>query len=349
MVVQMKRKLLWQAFFYSALLVLICSACGNSPTTQTNIQSTPSAAAISPIATATVIPSPQAGVILVSSDKTSADWQKQLTDILSGLAKSSGLTFETRIGLNPSDVQQNTTKVVVFADAPANLNDLTAAATQTQFVLFGQAVNNPPANLTTISENSAGRAFLAGYIATLIAPDWRSAGLLPSDDPNGALEQQAFLNGGHYFCGRCVPFFAPIVLFPVLAAQPANTPVETWEASFTDLQKKVIQVVYVDPQVTSPELLQFLADQKMTLLGGLSPQDTVRPSWAATLQVDPAASLKLAWPDLISGKGGKNLEVAVSISDTSDELFSPGKRRLADQVLADLAAGFINPLNPPMQ
>ena len=90
-------------------------------------------------------------------------------------------------------------------------------------------------NLSVVRQLEVQRTFMAGYITTLIAPDWRAAGLLP-DAP--ADLQDAFINGGRYWCGRCIPMYAPLVLFPLAGTQPAGTDAAGWQSTLQDLQKK---------------------------------------------------------------------------------------------------------------
>ena len=47
------------------------------------------------------------------------------------------------------------------------------------------------------------QAFLAGYIAGMVAPEWRVGILSQKDTPGGDAAVLAFSNGYHFYCGDC--------------------------------------------------------------------------------------------------------------------------------------------------
>jgi len=198
--------------------------------------------------------------------------------------------------------------------------------------------------LSVIREPEEMRTFMAGYITTLVAPDWRSAGLLP-DDP--AQLQDAFINGGRYWCGRCIPIYAPVVLFPLVSVQPASTDAAGWENAVNELQQKILDAVYLSPQAFSPELVKALVDQQLLLTGTQFPGIDFKASWIATLSFDPIPALKSLWPDLVAGQGGQTASASLAWTNVNEDLFTPGRQRLAQQALDGLLDGSINPLSVP--
>jgi hypothetical protein len=342
-------------------LLTACSTGGSSPTAAapatgvpgatlaaTRAAGTPpatpaaaTASALPPTATAAPLPGK---VLLVAPPEAGTDLANSARTTLAGLAAAANLAFETRPGLLPEELKPEF-KVIVLLQAPQNLPALLAGAPQAQFAVLGGSELEPKGNLSVIRQREEVRAFLAGYILTLITPDWRALGLLPDAPP--AL-QEAFINGGRYWCGRCVPHYAPMVLFPVATTQPAGTTLAGWKDAFTQLHSKnVLQSVYVAPQANSPELLKALVNQNIIVVGTSTPGAEVQGRYAASVVFNPAAALKKLWPDLLAGKGSVQVPAVLTWADVNEAYFTAGKQRLAEAVVAGLADGTIGPLSVP--
>lgn len=333
--------------FLPALLILalLLTACGATTVSPTATDPTPApsltvssrpSATLPPAATAMPSPAPGKVVLVAPPEAESA------RTALAALASQARLGFEARASLAAAELKPEM-KVVVFLQAPADLDALLAAAPKTQFVVVGDL--EAKGNLSAIRSREELRTFLAGYITTLSAPDWRAAGLL-SDAP-GLLD--AFLNGGRYWCGRCIPMYAPVVLFPLGAALPASTAAAGWQAAVTQMQKSILQAVYVSPEAYSPDLLKALAEQKLILVGTTAPTADAKARWAATLSFDPLPALQKLWPDLVAGKGGLSSDASLAWTDVNETYFTAGKQRLAQQVLEGLLDGTIYPFSVPLQ
>jgi hypothetical protein len=134
-------------------------------------------------------------------------------------------------------------------------------------------------------------------------------GLMP-DAP--AQLQDAFINGGRYWCGRCIPLYPPVVSFPLVAVQPAATGAAGWQGAVTQQQKSVLEAIYLSPAAQSPELLKTLFAQKLVLLGTQAPAAEIRSRWVATLRFDPLPALQKLWPGLLAGKGAQTAEAGLS-------------------------------------
>lgn len=335
-------------FILALLLVaLALAACGTAnptstaaipPTSPATPVSLPTATPVVPSATATPAVS---RALLVSPADANPSLAQDVKTLLTELAAQSRLTLEVRPLLQPADLNAQV-KVVVFLAQPANLTELLAAAPTTQFAVVTAGNLAAKNHLSVVRANPEHLAFAAGYITTLISADWRSAALLP-DQPKTLLE--AFQNGGRYWCGRCVPNFAPVVFFPVGASLPSSSALPAWQSAFENLKKNILETVYVPAEVSTPELLAYLVGQKVNLVGGQPPAEAVKARWAVTVRQDALAALKTLWPDLAAGKGGKQLSAAITFSDINENLFTPGKQRLALEVIAALGDGTIAPLS----
>ncbi|MDR3575518.1 MAG: hypothetical protein P4L50_16790 [Anaerolineaceae bacterium] len=332
------------------LLVLILAACnlpGGSATQAPNATPLPSQAAAAASSTPTSAPVVNKLILVAPSDVKSPsvqDVQKALSD----LAKQPGLSLQTVSSIQPGDLKPEW-KVVVLLGIPANLSGLTKAAPKTQFIVIGPGELSGAGNLSVVRMNVEQQAFLAGYLAETIAPDWRVGGLLPNDGPLGADLEGTFRNGGYYQCGRCDPVNGPIVHFPQTATLPSNSDPSAWQAAAADMEKNVINVMYVAPEASSPNLLADLLSKGIVLVGGQTPADQLRSKWAATVRQDAVASLRSIWPDVIAGKGGETVNAQLQLADINPDLFSTGRQRLVQEAMSDLQSGLIDPLTIPIQ
>ena len=94
----------------------------------------------------------------------------------------------------------------------------------------------------------------------------------------------------------------------------------------------------------NPDLTSFdkILDNGLTLLGSGVPPESLRPHWAVSLASDPLAQVQGLLPQLLQGQGGQNLPLPLGFAEVNPDLFSPGKQRLAEQMLADLLADYID-------
>lgn len=329
-------------------LVIFLAACGSAAPSATN---SPTAAQIEATATLPATPEPTTApaTILLVSDAGAAPSDVQNTETrLTAMASQQNMTLVKKDALSAADLTEEV-KVVVWVGAANGISDLAAGASQVQFVAITASDLQPAANLSVIRSRPENAVFIAGYISTLIAPDWRGAALLPSDGPLGDQVQAIFTNGGRFFCGRCAPAYAPVVLFPVSAVLPTGSPVSSWQAAFDELNQNVIEVLYISDAAASAELLSSLTSAGFTLLGSQQPAAELTSNWAVTVQVDGSALLETLWPDLLAGKEGQLLDVPVTLNDINPEKFSPGKQELVEKMIADLQAGLVNPLTVPAE
>ncbi len=329
-----------------AAILIVLAACN------------PSSPAITATATnpplekpATLVPTPEftaepAKIILVSdAGASSSDVQKAET-VLTDLAGQENMNLLQASNLIPADLTPEV-KVVVWIGQADGMGELAAGAPQVQFIAITPANLNPSANLNIIHNRPEQAVFIAGYMSTLIAPDWRGAGLLPSDGPLGNQVQAVFSNGGRFFCGRCAPAYAPVVLFPLSAALPANSPASAWQTAFDDLNKNIIEVIYVSDAAASPELLSALSEKGMILIGSEPPTADLQSAWAATVSMDSISQLQTLWPDLLAKKPGQLLQATVELSNIDPAKLSPGRQELVNAMIENLQNDLVNPFSVP--
>ncbi|HPH95306.1 MAG TPA: hypothetical protein PKW33_10980 [Anaerolineaceae bacterium] len=340
----MKRTLIYLA----VLLVFLLSACANPnptaanptapagtrPPTQAVEPTLPPATPTAPQPTAT--PRPAVALLVIPAGADPA-----LVSILEvearDLAAADGLELRVLPALTQADLQVKPRLVVALAPLP-DLPALAAAAPEVQFIAAGMDDLNPAANLTLIRGSYLeNQAFLAGYIAAVITPDWR-AGTLDTDPA----ARTAFLNGARYFCGLCKPAYPPFFNYPQVSTEGLSG-----AQAADDLIAKAVSTAFIPPAQSSPETLAALAKAGVNLIGGQAPSDELRPYWVATLRVDAGAALRQAWAEAAAGRGGGEYRPGLILDDLESGLLNPARLRLVEQVLQGLQDGSINPAAVP--
>jgi hypothetical protein len=208
----------------------------------------------------------------------------------------------------------------------------------------------PSANLTVIRLQAEYQAFVAGYVATLISNDWRSGGLIPAETPS---LQDAFSNGGRYFCGVCAPGWPSGATFPLASGAQAPADGGAWAVQAADFfDNGKVESFYLSAEASRPEVFAYLAGRvqlntTVRVVGALPPADELRAQWAATVGLDPFEALSQALPEALAGKSAGSIGVPVSLSDVSPDLLSPGRLEMVETLLYEIAAGRINPFSVP--
>lgn len=323
------------------LILVLLSACNSGQSTQPPAETLPTVTSM-PIETpTTALPK----VVLVTPLEAAPSLVQSMQTRLNELAAANGMTLETRNTIASADVQADW-RIVVWLNAPADVTNVASAAPQTQFLAFTDQDVSAGGNLSVARLDSSVQAFIGGYTAELLAEDWRAIGFLPSEEPAGTASQQAFVNGGQYWCGSCSPLYPPYVHFPLYVTLPSSTDAASWQTAYQDVSTNRLNVVYVAPEAAPDEFLSFLTSQGVIIIGGQTPPDAVRGNWAVTITVDPMASLESVWPQLVAGQGGQQVTAAVQLQDINEGLFPIGHQRLVEQLIALIGEGQVDIHNP---
>ena len=103
-----------------------------------------------------------------------------------------------------------------------------------------------------------------------------------------------------------------------------------------------VETVYVAPGAGDPAMLATLAAAGINLIGSGVPDEAIQANWVLSFSSDPLAQVQAVLPQILAGQGGQNLPLPLEFTQVNPELLSPGKQALAEQVLADLLAGYID-------
>jgi hypothetical protein len=286
-------------------------------------------------------------VILIAPDSADPDQVSAVKDVLGSLTSEAGLDLQVRASLTNAELDSSI-KIVVGLAPDIGMTNLAGSAPDIQFVAVGMDGLQTTANLSVIVAQdslSDRQAFMAGYITALLSYDWR-VGILASGSADSIQNSAAaFSNGARFLCGLCRPLHPPYLSYPQSAEISSPESQDSWRSAADLLLESNIDYIYVDPKVSSTELLEYLFQSNVNLIGSQTPPDSVSSQWVATILPDPGSALKTIWPDILAGKGGSQVDLPLVVTDTSSGLLDSARMRLVDLTLANLMAGLIDP-NP---
>jgi len=332
--------------FVTLLIVMLVSACGRSAT---QIAAPTAVPTHTPVPTPTIIPTPSTplAILVVPTDMeqaTSDLYQKTVYD----LAQQSGYRFQVRNALTPVDVTDPTLKVVVVVPPDPGIATLAPTAPGVQFL----AVNIPGltagSNVSVLAPDSQVElpAFLAGYIAAMITEEYHIGMLIPQGDADALRAFDAFNNGMAYYCGLCNTFYFTQISYPTYVEIPADEdPARYGGYANVLINDRDVDTLYIYPSLLNKDFLSYVGTTGAMLIGTSMP-DTRPGGWVATIAPNTIQAIQLAWPRLIAGQGGMNVQSPLGLADIDPALLTPGRQRLAEETLEGLIAGRISPTSP---
>ncbi len=260
------------------------------------------------------------------------------------LAQEAGIRYQLRNRLSVEDLAlEPALKVVIAIAADVDLPTLAAAAPQAQFLAINMSGVQPGNNIsvmrTDISIEQA--SFLAGYIGAMLIEDYHIGMILPKDDPQAQQALKAYENGKTFYCGLCSPFAGPFYDYPIAVEVPSDTPPEQYSAYVSYLMRYQVEFIYVYPTLAVPEMLDAIVTNGLEFITATSLSQSY-PGLVATLRTDPIEAIRIAWPQLLAGRGGQAIPSKLGIQDANPDLFSPGKQALAQEILKALISGQID-------
>ena len=320
------------------ILVLIFSilltACSNPSPTPIVDTATPTSAA-TPVPTAE--PESLVYVTTLPVDDT-------LT-LLQQFAGENGIQFEQVASLGEASL--STARIVVLSEAPADLAAVLDVNPEIQFILLAGTDLTGKPNLSVVAAKAEDVYFMAGYLTTLIANDWRSAGLVTGDTPLGDSAANAFFNGGKYICGKCNPSFPPLVDLPQVTALPKSAPSAEWLTAANEMLAMGVKAFFLDPEAATSEVVAQISLSQIILIGTTPPRAGAEALWGATITSDDSAALKEVLTTAFEGEGGQQIVVPVTLTNVNSTLVSPARQDLFNQTAELLATGKLAPLSIP--
>ena len=332
-----------------AFLSLSLSACGRViPTDKPTPTPSPSPTATAtpiPTLTPTPTPLPLTAVLLAPAGADEA-MVSNLQTALNVIITAHGLRWQVRQQLSPEDLIPELRLVVVVPSDPG-LAQMAASAPDTQFLAVGIPGLESAPNLTLIgkaSDRPDQQGFIAGVIAAMLSPDWRAGVISLSDTVEGRSARSGFLNGMVYFCGLCRPIHSPFYAYPLYFELPSAATTAEWQEAANYMVDHYVQTVYVYPGAGDEAMLSSLAAAGVNIISSGEPPETASENWVVSLTTDPLPLIQSQVEGLLNGtiSGGLSMAVPIQFTNINPALFTLGKQRLAEQILSDLLAGYID-------
>jgi hypothetical protein len=275
---------------------------------------------------------------------SSALYQETVYD----LAQGSGFRFQVRNLLMPEDLVDPMLKVVIALPPDPGIAAMAPAAPQVQFL----AVNIPDltagGNISVLANNGQGEipAFLAGYVAAMITDEYHIGMVIPQGNADAQRAFNAFSNGMTFYCGLCRTFYLTPFPYPQYIEVPADEdPARYGGYANVLINDRKVYTLYIYPELANDDFLSFVGTTGAMIIGTEMPEP--RPGgWVMTIQPDIIKAIRTAWPELIAGQGGVNVQSPLGLADVDPALLSPGRERLAQEVLDKLLAGQISTTSP---
>jgi len=287
-------------------------------------------------------PASQPSVILVSSSEVDPVALSQAQTTLEVLASDDGLILMVVERLDEALITPNV-RVVVGVGSGLDLGRVAEGAPEVSFVAIDDPDSPVMNNLSVIGDPIVDQqhlAFMAGYFTALISSDNKIAALVPANMDNSAAWVDSYVIGARYFCGLCRPQFPPYSAFPQSETLSSDNAAEGFRPVIDQFIVNGVEVLFVHGQLASPELLAYLAEVGIKVVGDAGP-DVARNNWVGTLTIDPGPALVELWPDLLSGSAGVQIPASITVKDREAGLVSEGRYRLFENMVADLQAGLV--------
>lgn len=342
-------------FFINSIIAVAIAAC--NPTISSTItpvpqEFTPTVSTHTPTVLSTQLPGNTPSdtptetselVVLVIPEGADPEQRDTVSSVIQELAGEAGMQIETQADITPNDLRPDVKMVVVVA--PFNgLAELAQAAPQIQFLGIG-VESQSAANLNTIQVNSSGpgdQGFVAGYLAALVTPEWRTAIIGVSDTPAGALTSQGFINGMKFYCGLCRQTYPPYYEYPMYSLLPVDASDDEWRLAADGLIDQAVKTIYLAPGAGEEVLPEYLTSQGINIIASSNP-DIQSEQVIAVVTADLDATLRSVWQNLFAGKENGSTLSQISVSNINPDILTLGKQRLLDDLITQLEQGFIDP------
>jgi hypothetical protein len=284
--------------------------------------------------------------VLLASSEADQTYVSYLQTALNDIVTDQGYRWQVRQQLKQDDLI-SALRLVVAVPPDPGLAQMAASAPDTQFLALGIPGLEAARNLTLIGvagERPDQEGFIAGVIAAMLAPDWRVGVISLSDTVEGRSARSGFLNGVEYFCGLCRPIHPPFYEYPLYIELPSTATTAEWQEAANYMVDHYAQTVYVYPGAGDESMLSTLAAAGVNIVSSGEPPPTATENWVVSLTTNPLPLILSQVEGLLTGdiSGGQSLAVPIQFTNINPALFTPGKQRLAEQILSDMQAGYID-------
>jgi basic membrane lipoprotein Med (substrate-binding protein (PBP1-ABC) superfamily) len=336
---------LLRAFVIAAAFMILCTSCnypGSDAGTTEAVQLTASSPTTASDAGATIMPV-QKKVLLYAAQE-SEDWvMRELKEEIIELAEESGLVIESVNQISEEYLKGDVSLVFIFEDDPGIVN-FASRFTEIQFIGVDIPNITPSSNISLIGENGLRKdqqAFVAGYLAAMVAEDWRAGVVSIGESEDTRAIEEGFLNGARYFCGLCRPAFPPFYEYP--QSMHLDSSGQSWGSVVGAINESRLNVIYLAPVGVFEKSINEWTQINSAIIGdGPRPEIVPESQWMAAVQFTASDGLQSIWNDLLAGNGGFQIQWELQIVEVNRDLLSVGRERDALVLIEDLAAGFVD-------
>lgn len=346
----MKKKTFILGLFF-ILLTFALAACNGQPTLSPSVENTETLPLITDTTSA---PTTEPTTIPTSIDLVSADlvfWEgagsvhnEVLAATLAELAQSRGNSFEKRDSLSSEQIAPSVRLVVSTVDA-AQVQALAEQVPTLQILAVDSGTISSSRNLHVIL-NEGGtleqRAFLAGYSLALTTDDYRVGVISRAVDDAGNRTRDSFVTGARYFCGLCNARYMPVDYYPYTAEVTDPNNQADWQDAVDALLAKAVTAIFVQPEISSVDLMTYLASNNITVVGvegqpGLEAAGKVLGVFGADLYGSVEEAVRL----ILDGGEFAGSANSLELKQIDPEIMSEGKHILFERIRQELLSGMI--------
>jgi hypothetical protein len=286
-----------------------------------------------------------ADILLWAPENADQALTEQLEDELRAYADTNGHSFAITNSLSAAQLSPDV-RVVVSLATPGEVEALASVLPQVQFLALNAPGLTPTENLSVVVTAEASRdqlSFLAGYTLALGIPDFRVGVLSQAGTSEGQTTRDAFVTGARFHCGLCNARFAPVEYYPFTAevTDPANP--ADWQAAVEALLAKSVTGIFVQPELSTPEMIAYLNSKNITLIG-VEGQPNLESIQKLLGVLSGGIDLEPALGQLLLGESVGVVKAGIDLKQVNRDLFSDGRMILFERIKQDLLDGYIKTL-----
>jgi hypothetical protein len=335
-----------RTFIIALILILFLSACTQAPAASTPIPPTVEPATAVP---PTQTPPPATKVWVVLGNSLEQSVMISIGQFLQAEISLAGWEMEQRPSLTMSDLDGSSTQIraVVVLPPDPGMAEMAQKYPGIPFMTVGIPGLPDLPNLYSVAPDGyrpEWDGFLAGYLSAILTPEWRIGTLTQAGSPDGAKAAEGFVNGGVLYCGLCLTQYPPFTDYPFKMEMNAGAAQTEWQGVADQFIASGVRMAYLYPTISSPELMSYLAQKGIYLIGNNTPPAELQAAWVATIQTDLMQPTQAAWKDLAAGNPPGAYTTRPQINPGGAGQLSEGKLMLLNKVIDDLAGGVIDPL-----
>lgn len=338
----MKINIRWIVLVALMLTVVGCNSIVDNSPDELPETNTPESVIVNPTHTPEIEYPPT--ILLFADEETDLAFINDIQEIVQLVADQNEWVYEFRSNLNGSPLPQNLKAMVMIADEP-NILELIGESNGVKILSVGLAQEAdliPNLTLIDLPENGqAVEGFVAGYIAAMQTEEWRVGMLGFADQSDYRI---GFINGAIYFCGLCLPQYPPYEDYPLFVEVNDGAEFEELKAGVDLLVQKDIQIVYLAPGTDDSELILYLSQLGINMIGNQRPPSVPETLWIASVSWDWLSAVEDALPKMLSDDYSNKLAPKILVGDVDQNVFSLSRQTLVYEIIENLADGIIDPL-----